>query len=63
MVALENGLTGASDVVVCPAAVPVMVGGLEAVTTTLVVVSVADAPELLVSVIEKLVVTLLPGAT
>src|SRR5580693_6045767 len=57
MVTPENGWTCASEIVVCPATVPVMVGAAGSVSIT-----VAVAKALLVSLSVKVVGVLEPGA-
>src|SRR5580704_11482867 len=63
MVTPENGWTCASEIVVCPATVPVMVGAAGSVSITVVVLlTVAVAKALLVSLSVKVVGVLEPGA-
>src|ERR1039458_6040788 len=65
IVTAENGWTSASEVVGCPATVPVMVGasaGSVSITVVVVLtVAVAVAKALLVSLSAKVVVELVPG--
>ena len=62
---LANGLIVAASLTACPATAPVIVGGdsAAAVAITLVVVLLAVAPDVSVTLIVKSVVTVLPGAT
>src|ERR1039458_1410471 len=63
IVTAENGWTSASEVVGCPATVPVMVGASAGSVsiTVVVVLTVAVAKALLVSLSAKVVVELVPG--
>src|ERR1700722_2626944 len=64
MVPPENGLTCASEIVVCPATVPLMVGAAAGSVsiTVVVLLTVAVAKALLVSLSVKVVGVLEPGA-